>query len=329
MARSRHDASFTIVAPCCNESEAIHPFSQELVRVLTKLELDYTIVLVDDGSSDNTADLIGDIARHNPRVIPLFLSRNFGHQIALTAGFDAARDADAVIVMDSDLQHPPEVIEQLVQGWEAGGDVVMAVRQVSKSLSWFKRFTSSMFYWVFNVLSDTRIEPGVADFYLLSRPAHSAIRQFPERRRFLRGLIHWIGFERKYVEYVSPARVSGYSKYTVARMIAFATDGVLAFSSRPIRIATRLGIGIAGLGVVYLVYVLARAFLLRDLATGWGSLMAVLLVLGGVQLTFIGLIGEYIARIFEEAKSRPLYLLREEPNGHHAKPNPTQSANPT
>lgn len=314
MKRSRKGASFAVVAPCFDEEEALRPFMDELVPALEEAGLDYVIYLVDDGSTDGTAEIMAELARLNPRVRPKYLSRNFGHQIALTAGLDAAAGADAVLVMAADLQDPPSTIEELVAEWEDGGDVILAVRCEAEGLSWFKRTTSRLFYRFFNLLADTQITPGAADFYLLSSQAHRAILRFPERRRLLRALVHWIGFERRHVNYDAPPRVSGKTKYTLVRMVRLAVDGIATFSTQPIRLATRVGLLTVLSGLGTLTYLAMQSWLGDTAPADWGWLLGALLILGGLQLTFIGLVGSYVARIFEESKSRPLYLLKEDPD---------------
>jgi dolichol-phosphate mannosyltransferase len=264
---------------------------------------------VDDGSSDGTLELLYSFAAEDARVGVISLSRNFGHQVALSAGLDHA-DADAVIMMDSDLQHPPAVIGELIRTWQGGFEIVSAVRARTEGASAFKNATASLFYKVFNLFSDTKILPGAADFCLLSRLAYEAVRQMPERHRFLRGIVSWIGFRRAVVYYTASARAAGTSKYSATRMFRFAFDAVLSFSAGPIRLAARVGLVAVIMAGVYFIYVFARYLLLGDLVAGWASLIAVVLAMGGFQLLFIGLIGEYLARIYEESKHRPMYILK-------------------
>lgn len=301
-----------IISPCYNEAEVIETFYRELKSILGSMsELDHEILFVDDGSTDDTLAHLNNLARSDDRVRVVSLSRNFGHQVALTAGLDAAR-GDAVILLDSDLQHPPALIPEMVQRWRQGYQVVSAVRNGTADASCFKRLSSKAFYWLLNRLSDTRIETGAADFCLLSRPAHRALRKMPERHRFLRGMISWIGFKRAFVPYVASARAAGKSKYSLWQMLNLALDAIFSFSALPIKLATRLGLVITVLGFVYLCYVLACYFL-GDLVRGWSSLISVILIIGGLQMAFIGLIGEYLARVFEEVKGRPLYFLKQAP----------------
>lgn len=304
----------SIVSPCYNEAEAIGRFHAELSRVLESLDaFDFEIILVDDGSTDGTLALLNQIAANDPRVRVYGLSRNFGHQAALSAGLDAAI-GDAVLMMDSDLQHPPSLIPKLLLQWREGFDIVSTVREKTDGAGWLKCITSDGFYHLFNQLSGTRIEPGAADFCLLSRRACDAINSLHERHRFLRGLVTWIGYSRCFVPYRAAERVAGHSKYTTRKMLRLAADAVFSFSAQPMRFASRIGLSVVMLGLAYLAYIIGRTVLLGDLVEGWASLIGVVLLLGGVQLTFLGVIGEYVGRIFEEAKGRPVYLLKQAPN---------------
>jgi len=305
------EATLCIVAPCHNEEDVLPEFHRRLRDVLASLDgLDYRLVLVDDGSTDGTLERIEELRRRDPRVEVASLTRNFGHQAALLAGLSMA-GGDAVLIMDSDLQHPPELIPEMVRRWRDGHDVVSAVRRTSAGVSWFKRFSSGLFYWLINRLSDTPIVPGAADFCLMSRRAHAALMRMPEHHPFLRGMISWMGFPRTFVPYDAAERPAGATKYDLPRMIAMALDAVFSFSVTPIRLMTRLGLVITGLGFIYLAYVVLRALIADDLVQGWGSLISVVVILGGLQLTFMGVIGAYLARVFEEVKRRPLYLFKQ------------------
>lgn len=303
----------TIVAPCFNEAEVLPLFHRSLTSALDSIQrLEPQILYVDDGSTDATLDVLDDLARADPRVGVYSLSRNFGHQVALSAGLDVAVPG-AVVLMDCDLQHPPELLPAMVAMWREGHDIVSAVRSNTAGASVFKRLSSAGFYWLINRLSDTPIVPGAADFCLLSSKAHRALRSMPERHRFLRGMISWMGFRRGFVPFEAPPRAAGASKYTVWRMIKLAFDATFSFSARPIRLVGRLGMGIVAFGLVYMAYILARYLLLGDLVQGWASLIAAILVIGGLQLVGIGISGEYIARVFEESKGRPLYFFKQTP----------------
>ena len=302
-----------VVCPCYNEEDVVEQFYAALKPVLLALSpLNHRILFVDDGSQDRTLERLNSLAGRDPAVQVYSLSRNFGHQIALTAGLDAAH-GDAIVMMDSDLQHPPGLIPEMVRLWREGHDVVSAVRRATGKSGQFKRISSRAFYGVINFLSDTRIVSGAADFCLLSRQAHRALRKLPERHRFLRGMVSWIGFNRAFIFFDAPDRPAGRSKYTLFKMLQLAFNATFSFSATPIRLATQLGFFTVLLSLVYLLFVLTCYFLGWNLAPGWASIIFLVTFLGGVQLAFVGILGEYIARIFEEVKHRPLYLFKQKP----------------
>jgi dolichol-phosphate mannosyltransferase len=302
-----------VVCPCYNEQEVLPAFHRALKEALdSQTGLDYRVLYVDDGSTDRTLATLNALADADRRVLVYSLSRNFGHQVALTAGLDAA-DCDAVICMDCDLQHPPKWIGEMVRLWREGNDVVSTVRKTTSDASWLKRSTSAGFYWLINRLSETPIVPGAADFFLLSRRAQQALNRMPERHRFLRGMVSWIGFRRVQLPFDAPARAAGQSKYTLWKMVRLGMDAVFSFSAAPMKVVGRAGLAIVGMSVLYLLYVLGRMVIVGDLVAGWASLIAVVSVLGGLQLLAIGVSGEYLARLYEEAKSRPLYFLKQSP----------------
>ena len=310
-----------VVSPCYNEAAGIRAFHAALKALLTALpDLDHRIVLIDDGSSDSTLATLDSLAAEDACVRVYALSRNFGHQVALTAGIDVAR-GDCVVLMDSDLQHPPSLIPELVARWRAGADVVSAVRSRTADAGLFKRASAALFYAFLNSISETRIVPGAADFVLLSARAHAALLAMPERHRFLRGMVSWIGFHREFVPYQAAARGAGASSYTLARMLRLGADALFSFSTAPVRLATRLGIAVAACGLLYLAYILYSLFAHPDtIVPGWSSLIVVVLILSGVQILFTGLIGEYVARIFEETKARPLYFFKQRPGDETVRP---------
>ncbi len=303
-----------IVAPCCNEAEALPLFYESLTSVLRLIDdLDFEVIFVESGSTDTTLQVLDELSRADPRVRVYSLSNNSGgHQIALTAGLDVAV-ADAVVQMDCDLQHPPDLLPRMIELWREGHDVVSAVRRDTADASLFKRFSSAAFYWFINRLSDTPIVAGAADFCLLSHRAHRALQSMPERHRFLRGMISWIGFRRAFVPFEAPLRAAGRSKYRLGRLVRFAIDAIFSFSPRPIRLVGLLGMMIVGLGLVYMGYILFHSVFLGDLIEGWASLIVTVLILGGLQLVGLGISGEYIARVYEESKGRPLYFFKQTP----------------
>ena len=304
----------SIVVPCYNESEVIGLFFRAIRPVLESLgDLDYEIVFVDDGSVDDTLDQLNQIAEVDSHVQVCSLSRNFGHQITLTAGLDFAQ-GDAVIMMDSDLQHPPSLIPELVQKWREGYDVVSAVRLRTKGDTWFKNLTSRGFYVLLNALSGTKVPPGAADFCLISGRIRQALLDMPERHRFLRGMISWAGYRRALVPYEAPRRAAGRTKYSLVKMVSLALDAIFSFSAEPLRLALRAGVVIVLLGFGYLAWTLIYGYLMNGLVPGYASLIGVTLILGGCQLAFIGLIGQYLARVFEQVKGRPIYLVKQRPS---------------
>jgi glycosyltransferase involved in cell wall biosynthesis len=312
-ARKHLLSKLSIVAPCYNEQDVLPVFYEALCAVLEEMpDLFCELVFIDDGSTDLTLQVLTALAAKDERVRVYSLSRNFGHQVALTAGLDVA-DGDAVVLMDSDLQHPPALLPQMVDLWRNGVDVVSTVRAKTAGVSWMKEGSSRLFYRLINCLSDTRITPGAADFVLLSRRACAALRQMPERHRFLRGMVSWIGFERAWVPFTAPARAAGASKYTVVRMVAMAMDAVLSFSSTSVRFVSRLGMCMVLLAALYLVTEVVQYLRYRDAVAGWTSLIGLIFLLGGLQILAVGVIGEYVARVFEESKRRPLYFFKRTP----------------
>jgi dolichol-phosphate mannosyltransferase len=284
-------------------------FYAELTVVLNSLEnVTHEIIFVDDGSTDATLQTLKDLAQGDETIQICALARNFGHQVALAAGLDMA-ECDAVIMMDVDLEHPPALLPEMVEKWRDGYDIVSAVRRDVHQSLW-KKTTSRAFYRLVNLLSTTHVPHDVADFCLLSRPVYSELRSMRERHRFVRGMVSWLGFHRAFVHYNVGKRAAGVSKYTGPKMFAMALDAIFSFSSLPLRLATRVGLFITFSGAVYLAWILVRFFLVRDAVPGWASLIGVTLVLGGSQLLFLGLIGEYLARVFEEVKGRPLYVRK-------------------
>ena len=301
----------SIVAPAYNEAEGLAAFVERVTDVLESLDDDWELVLVDDGSTDRTWDVVRAAADADDRIRGIRLSRNFGHQLALSAGLAAAA-GDGVITMDSDLQHPPDVIPQLVAEARAGNDVVFAVRSAADTASFWKRMSARAFYWLLNRLAPLELPEGAADFRYMSRRVVDVLVAMPERHRFLRGLARWAGYRQSFVEYDRAERGAGETKYSPRRMILFAWDAVVSFSSFPLRLATVIGAAVSLLGWLYLVYVLAVRVFTNHAIAGWTSVTAAVLVLGGAQLIFLGVIGQYIGRMYDDVKRRPLFLVAED-----------------
>ena len=304
----------SVVTPCYNEAEVINLFYNEVKSVLQSLpDLEFEIIFVDDGSSDDTLLQLNNIAKNDPTVRVCSLTRNFGHQIALTAGLDFAV-GDAVVLMDADLQHPPSLIPEFVKKWHEGYDIVSGVRTNTQGNSWFKNVSSNSFYTIFNFLSPIHIPHGAGDFCLLAKRVSDSLRNMPERHRFLRGMVSWTGYNRTLVPYECADRAAGQSKYSVRKMVGLSMDAVFSFSAQPLRLALRLGLTMAFLGFIYLIWTVVAGMFRGDLVPGYASLIGVTITLGGCQLAFIGLIGEYLARVFEEVKGRPIYSLKQSPD---------------
>ena len=300
--------SLTLVIAARNEADALPLLHPRLQAVLAGLDVDARVLYVDDGSDDDTWPLLQAIAGHDPRVGLLRLSRNFGKELALTAGLDHV-DTDAAIVMDADGQDPPELLPAFVAKWREGFDVVYGRRSVRAGDGWFKRVSAAGFYRLMNRLSDTAIPEDAGDFRLLSRRVLDALGQARERQRFMKGLFAWVGFRQCEISYERQPRLAGKSKFSPWRLWNFALDGVTSFSTLPLRVATYLGVVTAGAAFAYGVWVIAKTLLWGDPVRGWPSLMVVVLFMGGIQLMALGIIGEYLGRLYVEAKQRPLYLV--------------------
>lgn len=298
----------SVVVPAYNEAAVLQAFHQRLHAVLDVLGMTCQVLYVDDGSRDSTWAVIESLMAGDATVDGLRLSRNFGKEAAMTAGLDHC-DGDAVVVIDADLQDPPELIPQLVAAWRGGCDVAYAVRDTRDGESSIKKFTSAAFYRTMERLSDTPMPRDTGDFRLLSRRAVMALRQVRERQRFMKGLFAWIGYPQAAVHYRREARAGGHSKWNYWRLWNFALDGITSFSVAPLKVATWLGLATAGLAFAYGVYVFVKALIWGDPVRGYPTLMLVILLLGGVQLLALGVIGEYLGRLFTESKQRPLYLV--------------------
>ena len=299
---------FSIVVPVYNEEESLPELLRRLAGLLEQLDGSAEVILVDDRSSDRSYDLMLEARERDSRLKVLRLSRNFGHQIAVTAGLDVAA-GNAVIVMDADLQDPPEVVLDMAARWREGYDVVYAVREEREGETRFKKLTAALFYRLFRRMTDVSMPIDVGDFRLVDRRALEAFKAMPEANRYVRGMFSWIGFRQVGVPFQRAERFAGETKYPLTKMLKFATDGVVSFSSEPLRLALKLGFVVSGLsflfGFLALVFKLAGLYSIPGLA----SIAVFISFLGGIQLLVLGLMGEYIARIHDEVKRRPLYLV--------------------
>ncbi len=305
--------TFSVVVPLYNEADNVKPLLDRIFSAIAPLEAEfgYEIVLVNDGSSDGTLAAIRQEMPRRPHVVLVNLSRNFGHQLAATAGIEIA-SGEAVILMDGDLQDPPELIDAFLRKWRGGFDVVYAVRRSRKGESRFKLWTARAFYRTIKRLTKIAIPLDTGDFRLMSRRAVDAVGRLPERHRFLRGMVSWVGFNQVALEYDRDVRYSGTTKYPLSKMIRFAMDGITSFSDAPLRFASYFGFTVSAISFVYAVIVVVdRAFHLHfaGYTPGWASTIVAVTFLGGVQLVSLGILGEYLGRVYDEVKGRPLYLI--------------------
>lgn len=300
----------SVVVPLMNEAACLPRLHAALRGACDALPYRFEFLYVDDGSTDSTVEALASLRLGDLRVRFLVLSRNFGHQAALGAGL-AHASGDAVVMMDGDLQHPPELIPELVEQWEAGFEVVNTLRVETAEIPLAKRLWSWAFYRVFNWATSVRIQPGGADFRLMSRVAVNALNALPERRRFLRGLVPWIGFRQTFVAFKAPPRFAGRSKYNFIKNMRFALEGLTSFSCYPLRAMTLLGWMIVASSLIYAAYALGAHLLGGWTVPGWTSLILCVLFFGGAQMTMLGVLGEYLGRTFEQVNGRPSFILRE------------------
>jgi len=301
----------TVVVPAYNESAVLQAFHSRLSRVLDELPLDCDVLYIDDGSTDDSWRVIGELAAQDGRTSAIKLSRNFGKEATLTAGLDHV-DADAAVVIDADLQDPPELIPALVERWREGFDVVYATRSARQGDTGLKRFTSALFYRSMERVSDIHVPRDTGDFRLLSRRALDALHQLRERQRFMKGLFTWIGYRQTAVYYLREPRQAGATKWNYWRLLQLAIEGFTSFSTAPLRLATWIGVAASMISFLYGLWVFGKALLFGDRVQGYPSLMVVILFIGGVQLLALGVIGEYLGRNYAESKQRPLYFIEEQ-----------------
>jgi dolichol-phosphate mannosyltransferase len=304
--------TFTVIAPIYNELENIPELFPRVRDVMDQTGEPWELVLVDDGSTDGSTDVIRKLADSDDRVRPVIFARNFGHQIAVTAGLDFSR-GDAVIIIDADLQDPPEVILQLIEKWREGYEVVYAVREEREGESWFKKTTASLFYRLIAKITNVDIPLDTGDFRLMDRKVVAVMDKMREKHRFLRGMSSWVGFKQIGVSYKRHARYAGTTKYPLNKMIQLALNAVTSFSYFPLQLATYIGFISAGLSVLAIPVVVLLRLITGTTLEGQATTLIIVLFLGGVQLISLGIIGEYIGRIYDEAKNRPLYIVADAP----------------
>jgi glycosyltransferase involved in cell wall biosynthesis len=299
----------SIVIPCYNEEENIEAFYNEFIKVFKQTDYKYELVFINDGSKDKTMEKLMDLYKKNPNVKIVDFSRNFGKEIALSAGLDYAT-GDVAIPLDADLQHPPKVILQMLDKYKDGYDIVNAVRSKSDDETFFKKFTSKLFYKIINKLTYIEIPKDVGDFRLISKDALNAIKELRERKRFMKGIFAWVGFKTASVYYDRAQRYAGKTKWNYLKLINLAIEGITSFSAAPLRLAFFLGFLVSFIAFIYAFCIIFAELFFGSPIKGYASIMTAILFLGGVELIAIGIIGEYIGRIYEEVKQRPLYVVK-------------------
>lgn len=298
----------SVVVPSYNEEENVIVLSEKILSIISK---DIEIIFVDDGSSDDTLKNLKQLAKKDKRIKFVSFSKNFGHQLALRAGLRSAK-GDVVISMDADMQHPPELIPKLIEAWKEGYDIVYTIREVTGNPLSPRRLASKWFYAFMNSVSGLTVEEGAADFRLLDRRVVNVINELPEAHLFVRGFVNWCGFKQKAISYKPAPRFSGVSKYSLRKLVSFALDGITQFSVKPLKLATGLGIFSAMVGIIYGLYAFIEYFWHNNTTSGWTSVIISVLIMGGVQLCVLGIMGEYLGKMFMQTKGRPDYIIREE-----------------
>ncbi|AZJ23497.1 glycosyltransferase [Bacillus wiedmannii] len=300
----------SVVVPMYFEEEVAQECYNRLKSVMLQNDINYEFVFVNDGSTDRTMEILSEIAANDYRTKIVNFARNFGHQIAVTAGIAAAK-GDAIVIIDADLQDPPEVIPELIAKWEEGYEVVYAKRKQRKGETWFKLLTAKYFYKFLNYMSDIDIPKDTGDFRIIDRKVADVFNQMTERNRFIRGMMSWVGFRQTYVEYERDERFAGETKYPLKKMIKFASDGIIAFSTKPLRIVMTLGLLSVLISIIVLLYTITVKIIGTGTQTGWASIMVAITFFSGIQLLGLGIVGQYIARIYDESKNRPIYIVKE------------------
>ncbi len=299
-----------MVIPVFNEESNLPVLYERLVNSVTAISNDYELIFVNDGSKDNSLNIIKELSLKNAQVKYIDFSKNFGHQLAVFAGLENAK-GDTIVIIDADLQDPPELIKELYSKMKEGYDVVYAQREQRVGESWHKLMTAKLFYRFINRLSEVSIPLDTGDFRIISKKINDIIVSMPERNKFLRGQIAWAGFNQTFVSYNREERYAGKTNYSYSKMFSFAFDGITAFSNLPLRLATYLGFAVSLISFFFILYTLYQKYFKHDVVQGWSSLMVSILFIGGVQLICLGIIGEYLGRIMDNVKQRPLYIVRE------------------
>jgi dolichol-phosphate mannosyltransferase len=304
------DFFLSIVIPIFNEEGNILELYRSLQEAIREVGKPYEIIYVNDGSSDRSTDLIRELHLSDPHVRLISFSRNYGHQVALTAGLQHS-SGDIVITMDGDLQHPPLLIPQMIERWKNGFEIVQMVRTKQKEIGMMKSLFASGFYCMFSRIAEVDMDPNSSDFRLMSRKAVNVLNAMPEQHRFIRGLTYWMGFRSTKIEYVAPKRFAGEAKYSILKSARLASAGILSFSVFPLRASFYVGLTIASLSFLYALFAVYKRIFVGNIPMGYTDMMFFILFLGGVQLVFLGVIGEYLAKVFQEVRRRPLFVINE------------------
>jgi len=298
----------SVILPCYNEEENIKEVYSRLLKTLSSVNMDYEFIFIDDGSTDNSLEKMKELHNKDKNVVVIEFSRNFGHQASICCGLDYS-NGDAVLMMDADLQHPIEIIPELIKKWEDGFDVVNTQRKDAGNVSLFKKYTSKIFYYLINIISDIKIPENSADFRLIDKKAVEYLKKLSEKTKFYRGLIQWVGFKQTLVSYDVKPRKKGKTKYSFLKMIRFALDGILSFSAFPLQISFFLGLIVSFFSFSYAAFAIYIKIFTNAAVPGWTSVLASVLFLGGIQLIILGIMGEYLNKIYIELKGRPSYII--------------------
>ncbi|AWB44501.1 glycosyltransferase [Paenibacillus sp. CAA11] len=317
MSRSEQ-TRYSIIIPMYNEEAVIQETYRRLKKVMNSTDENYELIFINDGSSDRSAEIIQDYAEWDESVKLIDFSRNFGHQIAITAGMDYS-SGEAVIIIDADLQDPPELILSMIDKWREGYEVVYAKRIKRNGETWFKKWSAGVFYRILRASTEIPIPVDTGDFRLMDRKVCDEMKRLPENNRFVRGLVSWVGFRQTAIEYERDERLAGETKYPLKRMIKLCLDGITSFSYKPLKLAGYVGALLSGAGFLYLLYVIYLALFTDSVTKGWPSMISLMLIFNGFVLLMLGVLGEYVGRIYDETKGRPLYIVRNTYGGLQAR----------